>query len=79
MLKERLSEYVARVRLGEHVIVTDRGEAVAELVPLSAERAAIQQLVRSGKANWLGGKPLGLDGVIVSGAPLAETVIEDRR
>jgi antitoxin (DNA-binding transcriptional repressor) of toxin-antitoxin stability system len=32
-LKNRLSEYVREVRAGEEVIVTDRGQAVAELRP----------------------------------------------
>jgi prevent-host-death family protein len=32
-LKNRLSEYVRDVRSGEAVLVTDRGEVVAELVP----------------------------------------------
>ena len=32
-LKNRLSEYVREVRAGEGVLVTDRGEVVAELVP----------------------------------------------
>ena len=32
-LKNRLSEFVRDVRSGEGVLVTDRGEVVAELVP----------------------------------------------
>jgi antitoxin (DNA-binding transcriptional repressor) of toxin-antitoxin stability system len=32
-LKNRLSEYIRRVRSGEGVLVTDRGEVVAELSP----------------------------------------------
>ena len=32
-LKNRLSEYLRHVRAGESVLVTDRGEVVAELVP----------------------------------------------
>ena len=32
-LKNRLSEYVREVRSGESVLVTDRGEVVAELIP----------------------------------------------
>jgi len=32
-LKNRLSEYIRHVRRGESVIVTDRGEVVAEIVP----------------------------------------------
>jgi len=32
-LKNRLSEYIRQVRAGESVLVTDRGEVVAELSP----------------------------------------------
>jgi antitoxin (DNA-binding transcriptional repressor) of toxin-antitoxin stability system len=32
-LKNRLSEYLREVRRGEHVLVTDRGEVIAELSP----------------------------------------------
>ena len=32
-LKNRLSEYIRRVRTGESVLVTDRGEVVAEITP----------------------------------------------
>jgi prevent-host-death family protein len=32
-LKNRLSEYVRDVRSGESMLVTDRGEVVAELIP----------------------------------------------
>jgi len=32
-LKNRLSEYIRDVRRGEVVLVTDRGEVVAEIVP----------------------------------------------
>lgn len=32
-LKNRLSEYIRDVRSGETVLVTDRGDVVAELVP----------------------------------------------
>jgi antitoxin (DNA-binding transcriptional repressor) of toxin-antitoxin stability system len=32
-LKNRLSDYLRRVRSGEGVLVTDRGEVVAELAP----------------------------------------------
>lgn len=33
-LKDRLSEYIRRVREGEGVLITDRGEVVAEIGPL---------------------------------------------
>lgn len=35
--KARLSEYLARVKSGEEVLVTDRGRPVARLVPVGAE------------------------------------------
>jgi prevent-host-death family protein len=35
-LKNRLSEYLRQVRSGEGVLVTDRGEVVAELIPPGA-------------------------------------------
>ena len=41
-LKNRLSEYLRMVRRGEVILVTDRGEAVAELhQPVNAPEAAV--------------------------------------
>lgn len=39
-LKARLSEYLARVKAGEEVLVTDRGRPVARLVPVGVEAIA---------------------------------------
>lgn len=53
-LKNKLSEYLRHVRLGEGILVTDRGEVVAELVPPGLGQgnpslpAGIQSLVRRG-------------------------------
>lgn len=38
-LRGRLSDYLARVRGGEEVVVTDRGIAFARIVPISGGRA----------------------------------------
>ena len=46
-LRDRLSEYVERVRGGEELVVTDRGRAVARLVPVDHERA-LDRLIRDG-------------------------------
>jgi len=60
-LKNRLSEYVRDVRRGERVLVTDRGEVVAELVPPQLDRSAagmparVEALARQGLATL--GKP----------------------
>jgi prevent-host-death family protein len=46
-LKNRLSRFVALVRRGQEVTVTDRGAAVARLVPVSSSRG-IDQLIAEG-------------------------------
>lgn len=51
-LKAKLSEYLASVRAGEEIIVTDRGRPVARLVPIRGTRdmeSRIDGLVRSGR------------------------------
>ncbi|HEX7180553.1 MAG TPA: type II toxin-antitoxin system prevent-host-death family antitoxin [Thermoanaerobaculia bacterium] len=78
-LKAKLSEYVERARGGETVVVTDRGEPVAELVPLSPTRRKLLQLAEEGELSWNGGKPKGLRGIVVRGEPVSETVIRARR
>ena len=52
-LKSRLSEFLRMVRRGEEILVTDRGEAVAELrQPLSLpEAAAYPELVRRARSG----------------------------
>ena len=56
-LKNRLSEYIRDVRAGESVLVTDRGEVVAELGPPGHRAdpfdlpAGLQALVRRGLAT----------------------------
>ncbi|HEY0511987.1 MAG TPA: type II toxin-antitoxin system prevent-host-death family antitoxin [Thermoanaerobaculia bacterium] len=65
-LKNRLSEYVRLVREGEVVMVTDRGEVVAELRPPVARSELLQKypgladMVRRGLAR-LPLKPKGPD------------------
>jgi prevent-host-death family protein len=50
-LKAKLSEYLAAVRAGEEIIVTDRGRPVARVVPIRGAReleSRVDRLVRSG-------------------------------
>ena len=46
-LRNHLSEYLERVRSGEEIVVTDRGEAVARLVPLDRPRV-LDRLIAEG-------------------------------
>lgn len=55
-LKNKLSEYIRLVQSGEEILVTDRGEVVAELRrprPLAPEAPypGLAELVRRGKAR----------------------------
>jgi len=51
-LKAGLSGYLARVKAGEEVIVTERGRPIARIVPLSRDAAAtaaqLAELARAG-------------------------------
>ena len=55
-LKARLSRYLERVKAGHEVVVTDRGQPVAKIVPIAAEE---QRSSRRGR--------LVRDGVLVPG------------
>jgi len=46
-LRNHLSKYLDQVRRGQEVVVTDRGRAVARMLPLSGERC-IDRLVAEG-------------------------------
>ena len=54
-LKNRLSEYLRRVRGGEEILVTDRGEVVAELRQPSPRASlpypALIEVIRQGRAR----------------------------
>lgn len=78
-LKTHLSQYVARARAGEHIVVTEHGREVAELSPPSAARLAVISLASEGQLQWVAGKPAGLSGIKPRGKALAQTVLEDRR
>lgn len=81
-LKARLSACLKRVRAGERLTVTDRGRAIATLVPVDPTPAPdwLNRLLSAGRVRWAGGKPEGLPRPIPSrGKPASRMVIEDRR
>jgi len=79
-LRQNLSVYLRRVRQGETLEVTERGEPVARLVPLSPGGSVVARLIAEGKARppkrpWSTlGQPLE------TGAPLtiSEALAEQR-
>jgi prevent-host-death family protein len=51
-LKARLSRYLAAVKIGEEVLVTERGKPVAKLIPVPAsgeeDHERLREMVRQG-------------------------------
>lgn len=50
-LKASLSEYLGKVKSGEEVVVTERGYAIARIVPVSprgSDSRTIEDLIRAG-------------------------------
>lgn len=78
-LKAKFSSHVDRVCHGEQAIITDHGEEVAMILPISRERRIVKSLEESGLAQWSGEKPKGLQGVAIKGKLLSETILEERQ
>jgi len=79
-LKSGLSGYLRRVRRGEAIVITDRGEPVARMIPAGIAPGLVR-LIREGKLTWPAAKPvvprrpLRLRG---RGPNAAEMILEDR-
>jgi len=83
-LKTRLGTYLRRVRAGETLIITDRGEPTAELRPIQAPAqdldARLRQLEIEGLVIRGNGRPLPrFKPLRGRGRSLAETVIDMRQ
>jgi prevent-host-death family protein len=81
-LKENMSRYMKKVRTGEKIIVTDRNNEIAIILPLgkNAGEEKLYQFIQRGMASWSGGMPDGMPRRIISkGKSVSSAVIEDRR
>lgn len=83
--KNNLSQYLARVKAGEEVIITERGQPIARIIREDSRtrslREALAPLSRRGMVS-LPSRRLekkGLTGIRVPGKPVSEMVSEDRR
>jgi prevent-host-death family protein len=78
-LKAHLSHYVRLVREGGCIVVTDRGEEVAELRAVTPVSPGLRELIDSGQVRWSGGKPARFPRPItIRGGPISDTVGELR-
>jgi prevent-host-death family protein len=81
-VKARLSEYLARVRAGNEVLITEHGRPVARIVPVSSESEELAELEREGLVRSGSMKlPKGfLDAPRPkAGASVTEALLEERR
>lgn len=84
-VKNNLSRYLARVKMGEEILITDRGKPVARIVKENegnrSVRAALGTLIQKGLIALPSRqiKKEHLSPVKASGKPVSEMVIEDRR
>ena len=56
-LKNKLSEYLRRVKAGETIIVTEHGKSIGQIIPMKLTvEERLQAIVDSGLAEWNGQK-----------------------
>lgn len=77
-LKTHLSRYLEKVKQGKEIIITERGQEIAVLAPLSPEQQWVAAMLHSGKARGRGGKPKGCQDICPQGESLSETVRRER-
>jgi prevent-host-death family protein len=81
-LKTRLGGYLQRVRQGRTIVITDRGQPVAELRPFESartEETVLDRLTAIGAVTRLEHRPLAPFRPIASRGPsLSQAIIEDR-
>jgi prevent-host-death family protein len=82
-LKTRLGEYLRRVRAGHRLVITDRGEPVAELRPLDRganEAITLDRLRALGTVTRVESRPLAtIRPLDASGPSLSRAIVEDRQ
>lgn len=80
-LKSRLSEYMRRVKAGQTIIVTERGKAIGQIIPVKTSiEERLRNAVTAGIAEWNEEKPKRYKPIAVNNSAhqLSDLVVEDR-
>lgn len=80
-LKSRLSEYMRRVKAGQTIIVTERGKAIGQIIPIKASlEERLRAMVEAGLAEWNGQKVKPYRPKVVNRGDrqISDLVVEDR-
>lgn len=86
-VKDNLSRYLASVKAGEEVVITERGRPIARIIKEDSTRkslrSALSQLVQQGMVTlpaattkW---EATSMPTITLTGKPVSGMVIEDRR
>lgn len=78
-LKNALSRYLAAVREGQELIVTDHGKPVARITPVSRSVDRLAELIAEGKVRPARSGPRFSPEPLENEGPLSDIVIEQRR
>lgn len=78
-LKNALSRYLAAVRDGQELIVTDHGRPVARIIPVSRSVDRLAELIAQGKVRPARPGPRSVPQPLENEGPLSDIVLEQRR
>lgn len=80
-LKNNLSEYLRRVKAGQVIIITERGRAIGQILPIGATtQERMQALAASGLLKWSGRKLKPRRPTVVNRGPrLASDLVSEGR
>jgi antitoxin (DNA-binding transcriptional repressor) of toxin-antitoxin stability system len=81
-LKNRLSYYLQKVKRGEKILITEKDQVIATILPVERgeEDSKLLSHIKEGFATWKGGKPAGSHRPIrIRGKTVSEIILEDRR
>lgn len=80
-LKNKLSEYLRRVKAGETIIVTEHGKTIGQIVPVKPTvEERLQAMAAAGQVEWNGQKLSSYQPWVENkgGGQLSDLVVEDR-
>ncbi|RRR72656.1 MAG: type II toxin-antitoxin system prevent-host-death family antitoxin [Candidatus Viridilinea halotolerans] len=81
-LKNRLSEYLRRVKAGETLIVTEHGKTIGQIIPVRpTTEERVKAMAATGQVEWDGGRLQAYQPRTVNKSQrlLSDLVAEDRQ
>jgi prevent-host-death family protein len=80
-LKNKLSEYLRRVKAGETIFVTEHGRTIGQIIPVGTSvRDKMEAMIASGRAEWNGASPVSYRTTAENKGKyqISDLIVEDR-